>query len=90
MRAVEFLREKLVQLSGEEKHVYELEGKTLGIIGLGTIGKKVARMAQAFDMKVIYFDILRLNEAEEDAVGARFRLADEVLLLPVVAAPAAR
>ncbi len=65
----------------QEKHVYELEGKTLGIIGLGTIGKKVARLAQAFDMNVIYFDILRLNEAEEDAVGARFRLFDEVLAL---------
>jgi phosphoglycerate dehydrogenase-like enzyme len=63
----------------QDKHVYELEGKTLGIIGLGTIGKKVSRLAQAFDMNVIYFDILRLNEAEEDAVGARFRLADEVL-----------
>lgn len=65
--------------SWQEKHLYELEGKTLGIIGLGTIGKKVARLAQAFDMKVIYFDVLRLNEAEEDAVGARFRLCDEVL-----------
>ena len=63
----------------QDKHIYELEGKTLGIIGLGTIGKKVARLAQAFDMKVLYFDILRLSEAEEDAVGARFRLADEVL-----------
>jgi phosphoglycerate dehydrogenase-like enzyme len=63
----------------QDKHIYELEGKTLGIIGLGTIGKKVARLARAFDMKVIYFDILRLNEAQEDAVGARFRLFDEVL-----------
>ena len=63
----------------QEKHLYELEGKTLGIIGLGTIGKKVARLARAFDMKVIYFDVLRLNEAQEDAVGARFRLFDEVL-----------
>jgi phosphoglycerate dehydrogenase-like enzyme len=63
----------------QEKHLYELEAKTLGIIGLGTIGKKVARIARAFDMKVIYFDVLRLNEAEEDAVGARFRLFDEVL-----------
>ena len=32
-------------------------------------------------MNVLYFDILRLNEAEEDAVGARFRLFDEVLAL---------
>jgi phosphoglycerate dehydrogenase-like enzyme len=64
----------------QDKHIYELEGKTLGIIGLGTIGKKVARLAQAFDMNVIYFDVLRLNEAQEDAVGARFRLFDEVLV----------
>lgn len=35
----------------------ELEGKTLGIIGLGRIGKKVARRAQAFNMCVIANDI---------------------------------
>ena len=31
----------------------ELAGKTLGIVGLGSIGKQVARIAQAFDMRVI-------------------------------------
>ncbi len=65
----------------QEKHVYEVEGKTLGIIGLGTIGKKVARMARAFGMHVLYFDVNRLTEGEEDAIGARFRLMDEVLAL---------
>lgn len=35
----------------------ELAGKTLGIIGLGRIGKKVARRAQAFNMRVIAQDI---------------------------------
>lgn len=35
----------------------ELSGKTLGIIGLGRIGKKVARRAQAFNMRVIAHDI---------------------------------
>jgi len=34
----------------------ELRGKTLGIIGLGKIGKAVARRAQAFEMKVIAHD----------------------------------
>ena len=34
---------------------YELTGKTMGIIGLGTIGSKVARVAEAFGMKVIYY-----------------------------------
>lgn len=35
----------------------ELSGKTLGIIGLGRIGKKVARRAQAFEMPVVAYDI---------------------------------
>ncbi len=34
----------------------EIYGKTLGILGLGNIGKKVAAMATAFGMKVIYHD----------------------------------
>ncbi|MBR5295613.1 MAG: D-2-hydroxyacid dehydrogenase [Clostridia bacterium] len=32
----------------------ELGGKTLGLVGMGNIGKKVARLAEAFGMKVIY------------------------------------
>lgn len=63
----------------QDKHLYELHGRTLGIIGLGTIGKKVARLGRAFGMNVIYYDIARLNEDAEDAIGARFRLRDEVL-----------
>ena len=35
---------------------------TLGIVGLGNIGKKVARRAAAFDMNVQYYDIARLTE----------------------------
>ncbi|MDE5638758.1 MAG: dihydrofolate reductase [Odoribacter sp.] len=33
-----------------------LEGKTLGIIGMGRIGQDVARKAAAFDMKIIYYN----------------------------------
>lgn len=36
---------------------YDLRGKTLGIYGLGRIGRKVARMGLAFDMNVIAYDI---------------------------------
>ena len=63
----------------DAKHLYELHGKTLGIVGLGTIGKKVARLGAAFGMDVLYYDTARLDEAAEDALGARFRLFAEVL-----------
>ena len=59
--------------------VHELRERTLGIVGLGTIGKKTARLALAFGMRVIYYDIARLSEAEEDALGVRFRLLAELL-----------
>jgi phosphoglycerate dehydrogenase-like enzyme len=62
-----------------ELRVYELAGKTLGIVGLGTIGKKVARRAPAFEMKVQYYDVVRLTEDEEDALGVRFALLPELL-----------
>jgi phosphoglycerate dehydrogenase-like enzyme len=63
----------------DDQRVYELSRKTLGIVGLGNIGKKVARRAAAFDMTVQYYDIARLTEAEEDALGVRFVLLPELL-----------
>jgi len=65
--------------NGPSPRMYELFGKTLGIVGLGTIGKKVARLGKAFGMRVEYYDIARLNEDAEDALGVRFRLLNEVL-----------
>ena len=65
--------------NGPAPRMYELFGKTLGIIGLGTIGKKVARLARAFGMHVEYYDIARLSEEVEDALGVRFRLLRELL-----------
>ena len=62
-----------------ENRLYEAEGKTLGIVGLGTIGKKVARRAHGFDMPVIYYDVVRLTEDQENALGVRFVLLDELL-----------
>jgi phosphoglycerate dehydrogenase-like enzyme len=62
-----------------DARVYELAGKTLGIVGLGNIGRKVARRAAAFDMDVRYYDVKRLTEDEEDALGVRFALFTELL-----------
>ena len=59
--------------------LHELRNKTLGIVGLGSIGRKTARLALAFGMNVIYYDIERLSESEEDGLGVRFRLLREIL-----------
>ncbi|MCD6480356.1 D-glycerate dehydrogenase, partial [Candidatus Bathyarchaeota archaeon] len=55
-----------------------LEGKTLGIIGLGRIGSEVARRAQGFGVKVIYHDMVRKPELEE-AYGAEYVSLKELL-----------
>jgi len=65
--------------NGPAPRMYEVFDKTLGIVGLGTIGKKVARLGRAFGMRVQYYDIARLPEHEEDALGVRFRLLRELL-----------
>lgn len=59
--------------------LHELNSRTLGIIGLGNIGKKTARLARGFGMNLLYYDIARLPEHEEDALGVRFRLLSELL-----------
>ncbi len=59
--------------------LYELHGKTLGLVGLGNIGKKVARLVRGFEMQVQYHDIARLSQDQEDAMGVRFVLLPELL-----------
>ena len=58
---------------------HELRGKTLGIIGFETIGRKVAHVAASLGMSVVYHDISRLKEHEEAALGVSFRLLGELL-----------
>ena len=36
---------------------YELKGKRYGIIGMGTIGQRVAELATAYDAEVVYFSV---------------------------------
>jgi glycerate dehydrogenase len=44
---------------------FEIKGKTWGIIGLGTIGKEVARVARAFGANVIYYSTSGRNHCDE-------------------------
>ncbi|MEE3180639.1 MAG: D-glycerate dehydrogenase [Planctomycetota bacterium] len=49
----------------------EVHGSTLGIIGMGRIGREVARRARGFDMRILYHNRNRDLEAEQ-ALGAEY------------------
>ena len=57
----------LMQFTG-----YDVHHKTLGIVGMGRIGKGVARRAKGFDMRVIYTDTQRADEATEREYGVMY------------------
>ncbi len=50
----------------------DIYGKTLGVYGLGRIGKAVVRRARGFSMRVIYYDVVRPAPALEEELGAQF------------------
>ncbi len=50
----------------------DLQGKTLGILGLGRIGKTLAKRAKAFDMKIIYHSKNRLSKSKEKSLGVKY------------------
>lgn len=47
------------------QNIYEIYGKIFGIIGLGTIGKSIAKIAQSFGANVVYFSTSGKNDNGE-------------------------
>lgn len=57
----------------------ELYGKTLGIIGMGNIGRAVAKRAKAFEMNIIYHNRSRLSPELEEEYGLKYVSFDELI-----------
>ncbi len=55
----------------------ELNGKSIGIVGLGAVGRQIARLALGFNMKVSYFS--RTRRPEWEAKGLIFKDLDDLL-----------
>ena len=56
----------------------EVTGATIGFVGFGRIAKATAKRAQAFDMRVLYWNRTRLAPDEETRLGVEYRDFDDL------------
>jgi len=61
------------QIYGAHDYVgMDLQGKTLGILGMGRIGSTLAKRAKAFDMKIIYHNRSHVSKSREKSLGVKY------------------
>ena len=58
---------------------YTINGKRVGLIGLGAIGKMVALKTMALGAEVVYYDLYRLDSEQEESLNVVFLELDELL-----------
>jgi D-3-phosphoglycerate dehydrogenase len=58
---------------------FMLYEKTIGLVGCGNIGKRVAKALQGFEAKVVYYDVLRLSPKMEKALGINYQSLDALI-----------
>jgi glyoxylate reductase len=64
---------KWIEIFGAYDYVgLDLQGKTLGIFGLGRIGSTLAKRAKAFDMKIIYHNRKPIPKNKEESLGVKY------------------
>jgi phosphoglycerate dehydrogenase-like enzyme len=61
------------------KGIFDLRGKTLGVIGLGAIGQAVASRAKPFEVDICYHDIRRAPPSVEERLGVAFASLHDLL-----------
>lgn len=58
---------------------HELRGKTVGIVGMGSIGTRVCRLLKGFDVRVVYNSVPQVSPVMEQELGATFCELEELL-----------
>jgi len=64
----------------DELRGFELKNKTLGIIGLGHIGKKIAEIAKGFNMKSVIFDIKKEPDYNYVEIDELYETSDIIVV----------
>lgn len=59
--------------------VFEINGKTFGLIGMGRIGREVAKRLVPFGVTMLYYDIVKLSDAEEARLQVAYAPLEEIL-----------
>jgi len=68
------------QIYGAQDYVgVDLQGKTLGILGMGRIGSTLAKRAKAFDMKIIYHNRSHVSKSREKSLGVKYVSLDKLI-----------
>jgi len=58
---------------------FQIAGKTIGLLGLGHIGRMVARRLAGFDAQIIYFDARRADAVTESALKVTYKSLNDLL-----------
>lgn len=64
-----------------ERGVFELAGKTFGIVGLGSVGREVAQRLAPFGVQLLYYDPVRAATEVEARLGVTYKPLDHLLRL---------
>jgi D-3-phosphoglycerate dehydrogenase len=64
------------ELKGINQH---LTGKTVGIVGMGNIGKNLVKLLKGFECRILYYDVQRQSSEVETALGIIYKAFEELL-----------
>ena len=83
LKRITYAHEKMLEGKWTQQELLnlatELNGKTWGLVGFGRIGREVANRAKSLGAQIIYYDVKRLTEDEENKLGYSFRQLQRLL-----------
>lgn len=68
-------------IAGIASRAHDLEDKTVGIVGMGRIGQRVALRLKPFDVRLYYYDFRQATASEEATLGARYLPLDDLIAI---------